>query len=818
MSPNDDRFPSAEPSALAPDSGERGDLFNVGPSDSIIPKITKIPETKEERRRRVALRVTLVALLGLCVVAGVLIAINLFQAAQLRTAVLLASDEGREVQIDDALALVEDDDSEDGRSLRARLLATAALELGREDALAEAKAITARFDAESQKPLNAVVASIYVAIHEQRLADAVHLASQLTPTGTHLAEAARARALAALSVGDLTAARASAESAVEDRPGAPRHLALLAWILARLGMVDEGLAQIAAAPAGAPDALLIKSRIVLERRADPAGAATLAEGLVAHADATAMEKVWARTQMAHIAARRGEQESARGLLAELGDSLPPQEDYRLLRAEAQLAADDSAAAGATLDGLPEGFSTDPIRRALDQAELHLLLGEPAAATQALSAVRPDVARGRLLSGRLAAQAGQTDVARDHFLAAVEDAPIAVEAYARLAELELSAGRTAPALAAAERALAIAPNSLLAVPVAARAKIASDDVAGASSVVEAALAVHAGDPSLLAARGDVQMARSEWPAAVESYQGAVSARTGSAALSAKLGEAARLATQTELAIASFDAALERDALEPTALRGRLLLAVAAEDLETTSRLLERVGDAGLGEDDEVVKARARNEVLTSSGQRGVLLVRRSVGRGRRDVELWLALGELHAQAEQYGPSAISYNHALTIDDGNPWALLGRANAHLRQHLVRPASEGITEAEANAETRGADALLRAQLLVVKGRLQMGLGLSGTGRRLADEALAADPRSSEAHLLLADLAVARNGDPMPHLRAALTARAPLPEVFARIAIGGDDQTERCSLFRKYVRSAPRGRFTQRGWEVIRACPREP
>ncbi|MDQ3036836.1 MAG: tetratricopeptide repeat protein, partial [Myxococcota bacterium] len=176
------------------------------------------------------------------------------------------------------------------------------------------------------------------------------------------------------------------------------------------------------------------------------------------------------------------------------------------------------------------------------------------------------------------------------------------------------------------------------------------------------------------------------------------------------------------------------------------------------------------------------------------------RHPRDGALLASLGHLLAQAEEDRDARATFTRALRADDDSYEALLGRAGVEIRRGDLGGAARSIDGAERAARQRGASSAFFARVSVARARLRFEVGDFDEARRLAEAAIAADPKCAEAHVVLANIAIERNGDPVPHFRAAIAGTRVPPEALGRLAIrvGG---SEGCTLGRAYVAAAPEG-----------------
>ena len=182
------------------------------------------------------------------------------------------------------------------------------------------------------------------------------------------------------------------------------------------------------------------------------------------------------------------------------------------------------------------------RRDFTQARAH---------AERLLAQAPKQPEHHFLAGLVAARADETDDARAHYLAAIDaahgDYP---EAYFNLGLLEKSAGRTAEAIAAYQKALSAKPDYLAALNNLGLAYAAKKDFASAKQAYQKALAK---DVRYLAAwinLGEVHMQEKNFPDAIAAFERAVAVRPGSQEAMLNLGVAYRRADRLDEAIATY----------------------------------------------------------------------------------------------------------------------------------------------------------------------------------------------------------------------------------------------------------------------------
>jgi tetratricopeptide (TPR) repeat protein len=360
-----------------------------------------------------------------------------------------------------------------------------------------------------------------------------------------------------------------------------------------------------------------------------------------------------------------------------------------------------------------------------------------------------------------------------------------------------------------------PGHPLAVPVAVRAKLALSDVEGAERIAARALEIHPEDPDLIAARAEVQIARHDDTGALASLRDAIERRDDDAELHVLRGETARRLGEIAEARAAFDAALSHAPTNEPALLGALELANEDGDPERGRTALDAIHEANL-RGDRVDFAEAKFLVVSGAGQRGFLTVRRALARHPRDIMLQTTLGDLFLQAEEYRAAANAFSAVRDLTENPAEALLGRTMSQIRLGVLGQVSEGLAAARTAAEARSLGPHFEALVLAAEARvLLMGDALSGAEAK-ANAAVALDARCGEAHLVLADIASARNQNALPELRLAASGRIVSVEAMGRVYLSDQDSANACDMARGYLHAAPAGRFAERIRDLSRRCGR--
>jgi len=796
------------------DDTEPPDMMGRAQEARVIPSMLHVPETKEEIRRRRVTRISTSVAIVVVLVIAVFVGLHLSHRASIKDAALLAGDDGRPASIDAALVLLEDESDPDDLALRARLYAMRVLEANTDDT----EQVTSILEQLPQeRSMNAVVASTYLALHANELDRAQSEAALITVGGTYAAEAAHARSLVAVALGNPEAADAEAQLALENRPGAPRHAALLALIQSRKGEHDAAFETLDAATdhERSPRIRVTRARILLEAGEDPDRAVTEAEAVLGDlADqAVSPETAWAQLVRGWAAAGRGDSQAALADARAADEQRPPADEmFVVALAETFLKSGALDAAAETLDSVQARTAHIRGRQAQTRAELALMRDDRPAAQAALADALPgprsDLIRARLLGP------DETDEARALYAQVAEVPAFFVEASARLAALELAQDEAQAASARLGSVLERTPSHPLVVPVAVSAKLALGDAEGAMRIATRALEDHPEDPDLLAARAEIEIENEDDEAALRSLRAAIERRDDDPRLHLIRGQAARRVGEIAEARAAFDAVLERSPQNRDALLAAVELAVQDADADRAEAVLDAIQEHRVrGEDVDYVWADFL--VLSGAGQRGFRRIRESLRRMPRNARLQTALGNLFLQAEEYRAATNIFTAAKNFSEGpNAGAILGRTISQIRLGVLGLALENLQAAREAGTELGPQ--FEARILAAEGRVHLMMRATGAAETKAQASIAADAKCGEGHLLLADIAQARDQDSTPELRLAIQSRNRQPEAMARVYLANQEAEDGCTNARGYLRASPQGRFADRIRDLARRCPR--
>lgn len=818
MSTEDERKGDEPTGSLRGGRRDPSDMFQVRASvRKAIPRIERVPLTREEVRRRRVVRATLAALALAAVAAAILFAIHLRHRRAIDERVAIAEREGRIGAIDDALRELEGEGSSADGALRARLEAMAAL-AGEPARRERAEALLREHPIGEDNASDHRIASTYLAIAAGDPELARTHASALVPgRGPRAAEAGHARALAALAIGNVEAAREAADAALADAPDAPRHQALV---------LEIGSRETRALELTEGDATVLRiarARARWERDLGRDEALADARAVLEASDATPAERGWAELLGALAKVAQGDTVGATQALSRAEESRPPGDElFDIEVAEAWLALARLDAADRTIARLGTGVSTDAGRRGLLYAR-RALAHDDAETAERMAALAPPSPRRALVEAEIAALRGDVDRAVARYEAALESPDLAVEARCGLSELYIGRGRAAEALAPIEPLLARDPTFPRVAAAAAYALAANGERARALQLVDEALATHPREPMLLKARGRVFVAGGAWPEALEAYRAAMEVDDHDVEVARDRGVAAwRVAASRpsdaallEEARRSFARALELVPTDRETLLLALTLANDTGDVEGGRAALESIDRASYSSH-ELERQRARHLVLALAGARGVAAVRAACEHYDDDAELRVRLGQLQYQAERWNDAADAfYSASLRASSERRYALAMRALSFGRARRtpsVEPAIDMLRVGTAADPLAPREEALAALASAWSEWHEQAYGRASI---LARQALARDPGNDEVELLLAYADARERREPTERMRAAsassLEALGWLATHEAAIAAA----SERCDALRRYLAGAPEGRYAADARRALSSCP---
>lgn len=798
---------------------EQSDLFSVRSyeSSSAIPQLEKVPLTKEEIRKRLLLRITYGVLAALTVAFGIWLYLYLSHVAEVEGAVQAASDDGRVASAREAIALLESDDDPTSKAVALRIRAMLVLAGEENDQAAIQAALERLPEGDDDVERERRVAQTYLALAAGELAQAMENASGVVAQGDYAAEAARARALAAWFVGNVDQALLAAQIAVDQRPEAPRHIALFAELTARSGHSEQALERLDDVPEERRNAAtrIARARIMDRDGANLEQVTELAEAVLEDDAGTAHEKAWARLLLARAAATAGDRVTAREHLEQAAEVAPGGDElFTLTLTEAALRIDSDHLAQQFAARLPSPLSVDAGRRAQLNAELalsrHDLRAVDAALTSAPAGARTSLARARLFEAR-----SQFDQARPLYQEAAAEPAFRVPATVHLAAMELAQGNAREAADRITPLLTDHPHHPDVVPVAVEAQLGLGDRQRAMELVAPALDAHPSDVRLLGAKAHVQMALEQWEQALATLDSALRIQDDDADLHADRGRAARQLSRLEVAREAFDAALALSESHPAALVGRLELDVLDFRPAEGRQILDRIDRAEV-HSLQVERLRGRLLAMEIAGQAGVNDVRRALNQHRDDASLIMSLGWLYMQAEQYS-SAVRMFGRLNGEQAPVEAVLGRALAQIRMRASNPARSAMDSLLETLDESTLATEVKAELHAVLARLAHAEDNRVQANAEAQRAIEIDPRNTEAHLVLADLAADREQDDTAELEASLNGVHPSSRALAVLGMRPEPVTDAaCDYARRYRRAAPAGQFARGVQRVLRDCRR--
>jgi predicted Zn-dependent protease len=762
---------------------------------------------------------TAIALAGIPVLVVVLVVLGVraFLASRAEDAIaaatVAAQRDGMAASLRRALELDADEASDESLAIarRARLYATATLEHGFEER-ERATSLLSSLDGEGATSQDAHVAGTYLALDAGEI-EAATERSMLIDGAALDGEAGHARALLAYTRGELERAENEARAVVALDASAPRHVALLSAILVARGKAPEALTLLDAITVRSPSVSLARSEalIALGRAADALELLGVMESELGSAVSRRQLTERGRLRLAALIAT-GRLDDARAQLTQsLAERPVGSELFALDLLRAQLTLGDLEGARTLVAALPP----QPARaseRGLLSAEVSLASGELDAAERALGGVG-ESARASYLRGRVAEARGRDDEAKGHYQTAAQQASERVRATARLGAIALREEKVRDAIALLEPVLEGATSDAEVVSTLARAYLEADRGDDAARIVTAALAERPDALDLQLAKAEIDLVRGDAAGALATMRAVIERASQSARAQAMLGEAARREGQSALATEAFDRALALDAREPRALVGKVHLAIDATEPAEAAAALARAREQGAVDRVLATELEGRVQVMQGLGDEAMRTLRRPALRSR-DASLIAAFGWALAQAEADRDAIRQFERAVALDPGQVEAWLGLALSRTRRGDLGGASQAIGEAEGIIQRRTLGPRYEARLLAARGRLLYENGSFDDARTKAQEALAKDASCAAAHYVLGLVADARGSSPVEHLRAALAARSPSPEVLGQLLIFDDRAADRCDLARRYLRAAPRGLDARDARSAMRGC----
>lgn len=802
---------------------ESSDMFSVGSVRKSIPAITAVPLTREEIRRQRTIRIAIGVAVVLASIAATIFALHVRHRRVITTAVTEAERVGSIAAIDAALASLEGEESSGDLAVRARLEAMAVL-AGEASRRASAEALLARYPVGTDNASDHRIASTYLALASGDPEEArSHASALVAGQGPRAAEAGHARALAALAIGNVEAARAAADAALAQYPDAPRHQALVLEIGSRQTStleLTEGDASVLR---------IARARARWERDLGRTEALLDARAVLEATDATPAERAWAGLLVALSEVAQGDTLGASEALAQAEASAPPGDElFDIEVAEAWLALGRLDAADRTMRRLGTGVSTDAGRRGLLYARRALADGD-AATAERMAALAPESTRRTIVEAEIAALRGDAELAIARYSAAAENPDLAIEAMCGLSELYAHIGRAPEALAPVEALLARDPTFPRVAAAAAHALAAQGDRSRALSTLETALAAHPREPALLAAKGRVFYRASQWQSALEAYQRAMEVDDHDVEVATERGIAARRLLTGQPATAPGVEALLEEArtslaraieLVPShrqALVELLDLSNETRDVGRGATALAGLDAASLGGRD-VDLLRARHLVIAMAGASGVAAVRAACERHGDDGELRVRLGQLHYQAEQWNDAADAFYAASTRQSPlRHFALAMRALSFGRARREPSIEPAIDMLRVGTSTDPLTPTEEAYATLARAWMEWHNEAFGRASIFARQAIDRDPTNQEAMLLLGYVDVLQRRDAFERMRAASSGSLEAVGWLATRTEGGDasDAASRCERLGRYLLGAPEGRHAAEARRLAAACP---
>ncbi len=794
------------------DEGPPSDMFRVRADVPSIPVVSEIPEHPAIIRRRKIIRVASIATAIATAIGLVALTVFLIQRSRLHAALDEAAWTGRTAAIERALSLLGDSNP----PLQARLISTLAL-AGEPPGLDRAAELVGSLEDTGDSPdLETRMARTYLALARNDPQAAWKSVPGEVPSASNASEAVFARASAALARGDLSQAELDARTAVSLAPESPRYSALLAIVVARKNLADaiKALKALPEHAANAPSVSLAKARIFVAGR-NASSAKTAIDALLSANDVTARERSWALALRGRLRAEAGDFSAAR---ADARKAAPPPGDeaFRLALAETWLIAEDADGAERELKQAPIGISTNGPLRAQVAAWIALSRGK---LDQAKNRLRQagDGPKAQLLRARLHGARGNVERAEQIYRSIAKNKAYLTVAHAGLAALLVENGRAEDAVPLMEKVLKIAPNHPEFVPIAVRAQIRAGHPEQAMKLAHSAVRTHPRNVRVLAGLARAQALLGRHRAALESARKALKSDDRDPDLHALRGEAARKTGAFDESDAAFQRALKLKPQHAEALMGRLALMNDTNNVAEGAVVLKQIQHAELNSRQLDVE-RARHWVLAGEGFGAMRRMQAVLRRQPKEAALRLAMAELQLQAELFGAAERMFARAALLSSEDPReARIGSALALARAKKTHDASVLVNSLEQELSAAGRSKLpgrVRARLLVAAGRVELQRSNTTPAAGFARRALKLDAENSEAQLLLADIAEAKNRDPSSYLRKSLAARAPRGEGAGRLALRMGPTTEGCEHAKRYrsvARTGSRARWVN---SLYRRC----
>lgn len=784
-------------------------MFSVEPAKRQLAPIADVPLTKEEVARRKRIRRAFIVAVVIVGAIAAFVAYRVQHMAAIASAVATAESSGRLADIEDALAQLEGEDGPGDVAVAARLHATAVL-AGVAAHRAEAESLLARHDPTGEGASDHRIAAAYLALADGDPEAAANEASLLVAgRGPRAAEAAHARALAALAIGNLDAARAAAESARDELTGSPRHAALVLEVASRAG--------IAAPVVGAEDATVLRiarARVHLETSTDLDGAETEASAVLASADATPAERAWAQLIRGLVAAEQGDSIAALEALTLAAATPPPGDElFQIELAEGWLSLGMVAECDRALEAMHTTVTTDASRRDLILSRRALVRGDLTEAERSLGSVAPRPRRD-LVEAQIAIARGAWDRARTLLDRAIATPETELTARIELSSMLVSTGHASSALDPIRALLDAHPTSPRLAAAAGRAYAAMGERARALEVIDAALVPHPREPRLLLEKARVHARSAEWEPAYAALSSAAESSPRDPVIQLERGLAARALGRLDDARSALRASLE---LSPG--QARALVALLGAELDAHAIDEARGTEAALGtlglDSPDVDALRARYFVEALAGARGVPPIEAAVARTPEDVPLRLALARLYFQAERWEDAADAfYAVSQRSEAERPVALGLRAIALARARRAPTVEAVIDQLRTIQMGTRLPGSVEALMSVAQGWLEWNEEAFGRAGIFARQALDRDPGNAHANLLLAVLDSAGRRDPSEHARAA---QGDSLEARGMLALLEAPDAQRCAAARLYLEGAPTGRLSADVRARVAACPAE-
>lgn len=232
-------------------------------------------------------------------------------------------------------------------------------------------------------------------------------------------------------------------------------------------------------------------------------------------------------------------------------------------------------------------------------------------------------------------------------------------------------------------------------------------------------------------------------------------------------------------------------------------------ETSLSMLEADG----WRDVEFERLRAFHAVTMGWGASWLPDAQKAARTYKRDTDLRFAIGYLFFQSEKYSDAAGTLASIANEELHYPETLLLRGLACGWARAKRCA-EDMFELLAVEKQKGWDKHNDALVLAIHSALEWQDDNAAAASHPARQALQLWESEPNTNLIMAEIKSANGEDETKYLDLALKAYPPLTRAWARAAIGGEPTPERCEFTQRYRRAAPRGAYLKPIGERTKSC----